>query len=151
MTFETSRDIPVAREAVFRAMADPVRLARWWGPMGFTNTFEAFEFAAGGRWRYTMHGPDGTDYRNESVFAEVVPGEKVVIRHVSKPRYELTLTLRRTDGGTTVSWMQAFEDPRFAAAMGHVIGPANEQNLDRLYAEVMNPTRCDAAFPASPP
>ena len=136
----TSRRIPASTEAVFRAFADSARLARWWGPAGFTNTIHSIELATGGRWKYTMHGPDGTDYPNESVFEEVVPDAKVVIRHVSKPRYELTITLTRGEGGTNVSWIQVFEDPRFVPAMRHVIEPANEQNLDRLAAEVMEGT-----------
>jgi uncharacterized protein YndB with AHSA1/START domain len=136
MSFQTSRHIPTSPEAVFRAFADPQRLARWWGPAGFTNTFHSIDFTAGGQWKYTMHGPDGTSYQNESVFEEVVPDSKVVIRHLSKPNYTLTITLARSDQGTEVSWLQSFDDPRFEPAMRHVIEPANEQNLDRLAAEV---------------
>ena len=46
------------------AFSDPVRLARWWGPAGFTNTFTICEFKPGGQWSFTMHGPDGTNYPN---------------------------------------------------------------------------------------
>lgn len=47
-TFRTSREFSVTPESVFAAIQDPVRLARWWGPQGFTNTFNTFEFRAGG-------------------------------------------------------------------------------------------------------
>jgi len=43
-TFRTSRDIPASPEQVFAAIADPERLARWWGPAGFSNTFGVCEF-----------------------------------------------------------------------------------------------------------
>ena len=33
-------------------------------------TFHTFELWPGGRWRFVMHGPDGTDYPNESGFRE---------------------------------------------------------------------------------
>ena len=38
----TARTIDAARERVFGAFADAEKLARWWGPKGFTNTFEEF-------------------------------------------------------------------------------------------------------------
>src|SRR6185369_10233222 len=59
------------RPKVFKAFADPTHLARWWGPSGFRNTFEEFDFRPGGTWRFTMHGPDGTDHPNRSVFLDI--------------------------------------------------------------------------------
>ncbi|MCC7248065.1 MAG: SRPBCC domain-containing protein, partial [Lysobacter sp.] len=56
---------------VFAAIADPRRIATWWGPDGFTNTIHTFEFVEGGRWLLTMHGPDGKDYPNESRFLRI--------------------------------------------------------------------------------
>jgi uncharacterized protein YndB with AHSA1/START domain len=58
-TFRTSRDIPAPPDQVFAAFSDPQRLARWWGPAGFTNTFNVYEFKSGGRWSFVMHGPVG--------------------------------------------------------------------------------------------
>ena len=83
-----------------------------------------------------MHGPNGSDYPQESEFTEIVPNSRIAIRHLSKPRYELTISLAPDGSGTVVSWVQAFEDPRFEPAMRHIIEPANEQNLDRLAAEL---------------
>ncbi|MBX9610465.1 MAG: SRPBCC domain-containing protein [Burkholderiales bacterium] len=42
---------------VFAAMSDPVRVARWWGPNGFTSTIHALEFRPGGSWRRAFHAP----------------------------------------------------------------------------------------------
>ena len=136
-TFRTSRDIPASPEQVFAAFSDAQRLARWWGPAGFTNTFDVCEFEPGGRWSFVMHGPDGGNHPNESVFAEVEPQRKVVVQHESKPKYRLTITLHPSAGGTTVSWDQTFEDADVASRIEHIVVPANEQNLDRLSAEVM--------------
>lgn len=136
-TFRTSRDIPASPDQVFAAFSDPERLARWWGPAGFTNTFNVCEFAPGGRWSFVMHGPNGAEFRNESVFAELEPPTKVVVQHESKPRYRLVITLTPSAGGTTVSWAQTFEDADVASRIEHIVVPANEQNLDRLSAEVL--------------
>ena len=136
-TFNTSREIAATVEQVFAAFSDPQRLARWWGPAGFTNTFQVCEFRNGGRWSFIMHGPDGRNYPNESVFAEIAAPGKVVIQHVSEPEFRLTVALAATAQGTVVSWSQAFESAKTARSLQHIVVPANEQNLDRLVAEVL--------------
>ena len=134
--FNTSREIAAPVEKVFAAMTDPARLARWWGPAGFTNTFTVCELRKGGRWVFTMHGPDGVNYPNESLLEEFSPA-KVVVRHVSKPNYRLTITLAPTKTGTRVTWSQLFDEERVAKAIERIVVPANEENLDRLSAEVL--------------
>lgn len=136
-TYNTSREIPAPIEQVFAAISSPERLARWWGPAGFTNTFHTCDFKVGGHWTLTMHGPDGHDFANESVFAEIEPPRKLVVHHLSSPRYRLTITLTPSEGGTTVSWSQAFENARVGQRLERIVVPANEQNLDRLTAETL--------------
>ena len=136
-TFSTSREIPATVEEVFAAFSDPERLARWWGPAGFTNTFNICEFKNGGRWSYIMHSPHGGNPANESVFEQIEPLKKVVIHHISEPRYRLTVDLTPSATGTVVSWSQEFESPEVAHRIEKIVLPANEQNLDRLTAEVL--------------
>ena len=135
-TVRAERRVAAPARAVFAAFADPERLARWWGPAGFTNTFDVFEFAPGGRWVFTMHGPNGGDYRNESVFQEIVPDSRVVIRHACEPLFTLTVTLAERGGETDVTWVQVFDRPEVAARLRPIAEPANEQNLDRLQVEI---------------
>lgn len=123
MTFETSRHIAASPEQVFAAFTDAVRLARWWGPAGFTNTFDTCQFEPGGRWSFVMHGPNGAQFRNESTFAEIVPMQKVVIDHISEPKYRLTITLAPSAGGTNVSWVQVFERADVAKRIEHIVVP----------------------------
>jgi len=131
-TLQTERIILNSPDIVYAAFSDPVSLAQWWGPQGFTNSFETFEFWAGGRWEFVMHGPDGHNYPNRSVFRELVFGEKLVIEHVSAPRFTLSVTLAPVADGTRIQWLQQFEDPNVADAVRHIAEPGNEQNLDRL-------------------
>ena len=135
-TFATSRNIPASPEAVFQAFGDPGKLAAWWGPTGFSNTFHFFRFENGGKWSFTMHGPDGKSYPNESEFREIIPTEKLVIRHLSEPAFTLTVTLAPAEAGTTVGWIQEFDSEQVARNIAHIVEPANEQNLDRLTAAV---------------
>ncbi|MFZ2490900.1 MAG: SRPBCC family protein [Thermoanaerobaculia bacterium] len=132
----TSRVLAVPRDRVFDAFRDGSRLARWWGPHGFTNTFHEFAFRPGGRWRFTMHGPNGADFENECVFVEVVPQERVVVRHTSTPQFEMTVTLDDAEGGTRVCWRQAFATAEECRRASGIAVDGNEQNLDRLAVEV---------------
>ncbi len=130
----TERILPVHPRDVFTAFEQPERLAQWWGPDGFRNTFEQFEFTTGGRWVFVMHGPNGANYPNEAVFREVTPDTKIVIEHISPPHFTLTLTLTAREDKTHVSWVQEFESPEVASKLRPICEPANEQNLDRLEA-----------------
>lgn len=134
--FATSRFFAATPEQVYAAVEAPDRLARWWGPNGFRNTFAVFEFQPGGRWVFTMHGPDGKDHPNEAVFAAIAPARSIVIRHTCQPLFQLDLGFERTPTGTRVSWRQEFASAEIAAAVAHIVVPANEQNLDRWQAEV---------------
>ena len=133
----TTRLLPHPRERVFRAIAERDRMARWWGPAGFRNTIDIFDFREGGEWKFTMHGPDGKDYPNHSRFEKIVPLE-VVILHVNAPHFRLYMTLTEEAGGTRMHWRQVFEDARVREQLAPVCVPANEQNLDRLDAELSN-------------
>lgn len=131
-TLSTSRTLPYSPAAIYAAFASASVLASWWGPDGFTNTFEVFEFRPGGRWKFVMHSADGKDYANESVFVALEPAARIVIEHVAHPHYTLTVTLSPVEGGTMLSWDQTFKDSRTAQGLRHIVEPANEQNLDRL-------------------
>lgn len=131
-TMRTSRVLPFSPAAIYAAFSSSELLAQWWGPEGFTNTFDVFEFKAGGQWKFVMHGPDGNDYPNESVFAVLEPNSKIVIEHVCAPLFTLTVKLNAVADGTHLSWEQAFADEATAQAVKHIVEPANEQNLDRL-------------------
>lgn len=130
----TSRilDAPPAR--VFAAFSQPEQLARWWGPKGFSNTFAEFDLRPGGAWRFVMHGPDGTDYANESVFVEVTPPERIVFRHFSGHHFEMTLTFTEHAGKTRLDWCQRFDSAAECQRVAGFAVQANEQNLDRLQA-----------------
>ena len=77
----TSRLLDAPRELVWEAFTNPNQVALWWGPRGFTTTIHEMDLRVGGKWRHTMHGPDGTDYPNQSVFTEIVKYERIAYSH----------------------------------------------------------------------
>ena len=67
-----SRLIAAPPELVFDAFTHVDQVTQWWGPRGFANTTHEMDVRPGGRWRYTMHAADGTDYPNLIVCSFIV-------------------------------------------------------------------------------
>jgi uncharacterized protein YndB with AHSA1/START domain len=133
----STRVIDAPAQKIFRAMSQAEHLVRWWGPKDFRNTFEQFDFRPGGDWKFVMHGPDGIDYPNQTVFQQIEPDRLVVIQHVSAPVFTLAMTLSPEGGGKTrLTWRQRFETAQMRDRIAGVCIPANEQNFDRLQAEL---------------
>jgi uncharacterized protein YndB with AHSA1/START domain len=125
------------REAVFAAFSDPVRLAQWWGPKGFTNEFHQFDFRPGGTWRFTMRGPDGTPYAMDHQFTEIVRPERIVVRHFQPGHdFTLTITLAAQGAGSAVTWTMRFHDPAEGERLRAFLETATAENLERLAAHL---------------
>lgn len=141
----TTRVLPFPRPHVFAAWTHPALHARWWGPAGFTNTFYNYDVRPGGHWRFTMHGPDGTNYENHSVFEHVEDGVRLVFRHLSQPVFTVVTTLAdAADGpGTRCEFRMLFEDAKVCAAVKSYAAGKNEENFDRLEA-VLRETPTDS-------
>ena len=137
-TIVTTRLVDAPRALVFRLYREPEHLARCWGPNGFRNTFQEYDFRPGGHWRFIMHGPDGTDYPNHSVFEEVVVPERIVFRHVDDPNHEFQMTILLEERGarTQLTWRMRFDTAEHLNAVRQYVVPANEQNFDRIEAEL---------------
>lgn len=79
MVIERIFDAPC--ELVWEAWTNPEHVAKWWGPDGFTTTIKKMDFRVGGVWKLVMHGPDGKEYPNSSIFREIVEHERIVFSH----------------------------------------------------------------------
>lgn len=77
-TLTISRVLDAPRSQVWTAWTDPEQVAQWWGPEGFTTKVSELDLTPGGRSRYIMIGPDGTEYPVKGVFREIIPGERIV-------------------------------------------------------------------------
>jgi uncharacterized protein YndB with AHSA1/START domain len=103
-----SRLLDAPREMVWAAWTDPKQVGNWWGPKGFTTTIHEMDVRPGGIWRQTMHGPDGADYPNKSVFKEVVAPERIVYSHGGGKQggkghsFEATWTFEQQEGNKTL-------------------------------------------------
>ncbi len=130
-----TRWFAAAPEACFRAFSDPVQLAQWWGPAGFTNTVPEFDFRLGGRWRIVMRGPAGAEYPNESQFLEITPNKFIAVVHLGPMhRYWLRMSYASEHAGTRLTWRMRFATAAEHAKVQEFVHGANEQNFDRLAA-----------------
>ena len=73
-----------------------------------------------------------------AVFQKIQPDTKIVIGHVSQPRFALTVILTARRDKTHMAWVQEFESPKVAARLRPICEPANEQNLDRFQSLLAN-------------
>ncbi|HOZ67074.1 MAG TPA: polyketide cyclase, partial [Burkholderiaceae bacterium] len=62
---------------------------------------------------------------------------KVVVEHPMQPVFRLTIELVPSNTGTLVTWAQTFESDEVAQKLAHIVVPANDENLQRLQAEVL--------------
>ncbi len=116
--FTLVRDYDAPVSAVWDAWNDPVQLAQWWGPRGFTTTTHSRDLRPGGTWRYTMHGPDGTDYPNVTLYHEVERHAKLVYDlggADSPPLFRVTALFEPVGARTRMELTFSFETPEKAA------------------------------------
>ncbi|WP_296893566.1 SRPBCC domain-containing protein [Thiobacillus sp.] len=104
------REVPFARERVWKAMTEPEHQNRWWGPDGFRNENVTMDFRVGGAWTFEMVGPEGTRYPNHAVFKEITPPARLVFDHGDGQRiwFETCITLQETGSGTLITLRQLF-------------------------------------------
>jgi len=139
-----SRLYDAPRALVYQAWTDPQRLSAWWGPDGFRTVTHSRDFRPGGKWLFTMHGPDGRDYENEVVYESIVPGERLTYLH-GEPgedaQFHATITFEDRGHQTLVTLHTLFAtaaERQAAIEFGAIAG--GEQTLARLAALLAAPS-----------
>lgn len=130
-----ARVFAVSRQRLFEAFSDPSQLARWWGPKGFSNAFQEFDFRPGGAWRFVMRGPHGAEYPIEKRFLEVSPPDRIALQNIDPTHsFRMTMAYEDAPGGARLAWRMSFDPSQLDADMRAFISNANEENFDRLAA-----------------
>jgi uncharacterized protein YndB with AHSA1/START domain len=137
-----SRVVDAPRELVFEAFTEVRHLSQWWGPEGFSTTTRAFEFREGAVWDFTMHGPDGTDYPEWITWTEIVPPERIALRHGESGddphSFESLLTFEPAGAATRIVMRTVFrtKEQRDEAVEKYHAVEGGEQTLGNLAAYV---------------
>jgi uncharacterized protein YndB with AHSA1/START domain len=136
-----SRTFDAPRELVWEAMTDPERVVKWWGPRGFTTTIQEMDVRVSGAWNLIMHGPDGVNYPNSSIFTEVVKPERLAYNHgggregAQTPNFEMAWTFDAINAGktrVTIHMVFATAADRRAIAGDYAAIEGGKQTLERL-------------------
>jgi uncharacterized protein YndB with AHSA1/START domain len=102
-----TRTLNAPVELVWEAFTNPEHVVNWWGPNGFTNTIYTMDLRPGGLWELVMHGPDGTDYKNKSIYKEIVVNKQIVFNHFN-PDFTTTIEFEEQGEQTHLRWHMLF-------------------------------------------
>jgi uncharacterized protein YndB with AHSA1/START domain len=133
------RFLDAPRERVFEAWTDAAQIGNWWGPKGFKTTTYAMDVRPGGVWDFTMHGPNGRNYKNKIVYLEVDRPKFLAYQHAGEGadagvQFRSTVTLGEMFGKTSLTLRMIFAT---AEAREHNVKTyhsieGGEQTLERL-------------------
>lgn len=134
-------DAPV--KMVWDAWVDPEKVAKWWGPRGFTLTSKQKDVRVGGTWTYMMHGPDGVNYPNKTVFHEVEKYSKLVYDHGANDdqpaMFRVTVLFSEQSGKTKMEMWMAMATPEAAREAKKFVRKAGgDSTWDRLAEYLAN-------------
>src|ERR671919_475012 len=102
-----TREFAAPAHLVYKAYTTPELIKRWWNAKRGEVTVCEVDLRVGGKWRYVMGTPDGTEVAFHGEYRELVENERIV----STEAYEgipdpdanatlNTLTLNEKDGRT---------------------------------------------------
>lgn len=134
ITFSRLLNAPI--DLVWEVWTNPEHIKNWWGPNGFTNTISKMDVTPEGEWDLIMHGPDGTDYKNKSVFKEVIKHKKLVYDHISTPKFTSTIQFESIGNQTQLDWVMLFETKEQLIQVVKAFNAAEglKQNVEKLEA-----------------
>jgi uncharacterized protein YndB with AHSA1/START domain len=114
-----TRVFDAPRELMWKALTEPERLERWWGPKGFTSRIHKLELRPGGTFLYSQRNGEGLEMWGKWVYREIIAPERLVFvssfsdekgnltRHPFEPNWPLetlgTSTFTEDRGRTTAT------------------------------------------------
>ncbi|MEQ1799488.1 MAG: SRPBCC family protein [Lacibacter sp.] len=133
----STRIVNFSRELVYAAWTDPNHLKNWWGPAGFTNTFNEFDLRPGGKWSFVMHGPDKGNYHNECEFIEIDKPALIAWKRHSKPIFQVVAAFEEVVADKTkIIFRMLFTSADECSKVKKFAVDKNEENFDRLEVEL---------------
>lgn len=133
----SSRIFSFQKELLFKAWSEPEHLKNWWGPAGFTNTFHQFDFKVGGKWVFTMHGPEKGNYQNECEFIKIDEPHLIAWQRISQPLFQILATFEEVSPNQTkLVFKMLFDTAQECSKLKPFVVDKNEENFDKLEVEL---------------
>ncbi|MGB3467477.1 MAG: SRPBCC domain-containing protein [Cyclobacteriaceae bacterium] len=86
LSLEKIFDAPI--ELVWEAWTSSEHIIKWWAPTGMDLKVIEHDFKIGGKWKYTMQMPDGTEFISNGTYKEILEMEKIVTSADFRPMTE---------------------------------------------------------------
>lgn len=86
LTLKKTFDAPI--DLVWEAWTQPEHIAKWWGPKGMAINVIEHNFKIGGKWKYVMPMPNGSEFISEGQYSEIEKFKKIVTTANFKPMTE---------------------------------------------------------------
>jgi uncharacterized protein YndB with AHSA1/START domain len=112
LALHLKRVLPATPSVVFKACTEPMTLAKWWGPRGFTTPNIEIDLRVSGRYRFAMQPPDGALFHLLGEFREVDPPSRLAYTFLWEPpdpddlETFVVLSFRDVDGSTELTLSQ---------------------------------------------
>ena len=87
-TLSLKRTFNVPVKLVWEAWTQPEHIVQWWAPKGMKINVIEHNFKVGGKWKYVMPMPDGSEFISEGVYSVIVKFEKIFSSANFKPMTE---------------------------------------------------------------
>ncbi len=132
-SLRTTATLKASAELMWKVWTDPEHVIHWWGPDGFSSTIHQMDLTEGGEWRLTLHGPDGTNYPNRSIFKEIIPLKKIVFEHFN-PHFVTTVIFEEKKNEIQIDWTMLFDTTEMhdIVVKVHKADEGQQQNIERL-------------------
>jgi uncharacterized protein YndB with AHSA1/START domain len=108
-----TREFAAPKHLVYRALATPELVKRWWNAKRGEVTVAEIDLRVGGKWRYVMVAEDGSEVGFHGEYREIVSSERIVWTEIYEGLPEgvseeegatvNTATLTEADGRTTLT------------------------------------------------
>lgn len=135
----STRVFNTTQQNLFQAWANPKYLKNWWGPKGFTNTFNEFDFREGGKWSFIMHGPDKGNYANECEFIKIIEPSLIAWKRHSKPLFQVVASFEEiSHQQTKLVFKMIFDTAEECEKLKPFVVDKNEENFDKLEAVLLS-------------
>lgn len=132
-----SRVVNATIKIAYEAWANPNHLKNWWGPAGFTNSFNEFDFKVGDKWSFIMHELDKGNYTNECKFIKIEEPNLIAWERHSQTLFQVLTTFEEVEGGKTiVVFKMLFNTAEECSKLKKFVIDRNEENFDKLEIEL---------------
>lgn len=104
---ELKRTFAAAPEKVFAAWTDPEKLGQWFRPSDQMKVEAEADVTVGGKYRFRLIAPDGTEHVSYGEYREIDPPDKLVFTWAWESGLVndslVTVSLRAVEGGTELT------------------------------------------------